>query len=177
MKKALSALAVISTVASTPLYAQQGISLTVGDGKHAQMTSVGLTWNWDKKWFTQGNWQLGAYLEGNLAYWKGDGPGKEQDIYSLGFTPVFRYEPKTLSAYTPFVEGGIGAHLFSDKRLHDEKKLGTSYQFGSHVGLGFRFGDKGKYDLSYRCQHFSNAGTGGDNGGVNFNQVRLKVGF
>ena len=43
--------------------------------------------------------------------------------------------------------------------------------------LGYRFGAKGAFDLSYRYQHLSNGGIKHPNNGVNFNQIRLQYHF
>ena len=52
------------------------------------------------------------------------------------------------------------------------------FAFGSHLGLGVRFGTCDCVELSYRFQHLSNAGLGGgDNPGINFNMIRLGYRF
>ena len=52
--------------------------------------------------------------------------------------------------------------------------MSTAFQFGNHIGVGYRFGAKGSYDLGYRFQHLSNASIKRPNAGINFNQVRLQ---
>ncbi len=177
MKQRLRAALVASVfTASAPVAAVDGFSVIGGTGEHADMGAVGLVWNWDKRWFTEGNWFLGGYWEADASYWRGDGPGG-RSIYGLGITPVFRYERLPVNGFAPYIEAAVGVHVFSSVRLSDDKKMGTAFEFGDHVGLGFRFGEGLKYDLGYRYQHYSNAGISDNNGGVNFHQVRLKLAF
>ena len=68
-------------------------------------------------------------------------------------------------------------HLLSATSLNAQRQFSTAFQFGDHVGVGVRFGDKGKYELGYRYQHFSNAGIKEPNQGVNYNEVRLQYHF
>jgi len=58
-----------------------------------------------------------------------------------------------------------------------DKRFSTMFQFGDHLGVGYRFGTKGAFDLSYRYQHLSNASIKRPNNGINFNQIRLQYHF
>jgi lipid A 3-O-deacylase len=51
------------------------------------------------------------------------------------------------------------------------------HQFGSHVGIGARFGNKDAFELSYRYQHISNASIKHPNNGINFNILRVGYWF
>lgn len=51
------------------------------------------------------------------------------------------------------------------------------FQFGDHLGLAYRFGEKGALDASYRFQHLSNAGIKEPNNGIDFHQIRLQYHF
>jgi hypothetical protein len=55
--------------------------------------------------------------------------------------------------------------------------MSTAFQFGSHIGLGYRFGAKRSYEIGYRFQHISNAGIKKPNPGINFHQVRVQYHF
>jgi hypothetical protein len=55
--------------------------------------------------------------------------------------------------------------------------MSTAFQFGNHVGLGYRFGATNAFDLSYRFQHLSNASIKSPNAGINFHQVRAQYNF
>lgn len=174
-RRALVALAAL--LVSAPVAAVDGISFIAGTGDDAQMGSVGLVWNWDKQWFKTGDWSLGGYWEADLSYWRGDGPRPEGDIGGVGITPVFRFQNAGNGGFAPYLEAAIGAHFFSGVQLTGTKKMGSSFEFGDHVGAGVSFGDRRQYDIGYRFQHYSNGGYTHNNGGENFHEVRFKYGF
>ena len=101
-------------------------------------------------------------------------PGRNKSLIEIGLTPVFRFQRNGLEG--PYAELGLGAHLQSETTIGD-KSMSTAFQFGSHLGVGYRFGVKRAFDLSYRYQHLSNAGIHKPNDGINFNQVRLQYHF
>lgn len=173
MKIFLKLLPLVLFLATGPVRAVDGISVTAGTGEDADMAAVAVQWDWEKRWFEEGDWWLGGYWELDGSYWKGDGRGGD-DIYGIGITPVFRLQRQVIHNVSPYVEIGIGAHLLSDKTVNDDKNIGTNFQFGDHVGAGIRFGQDLKYDLGYRYQHYSNAGLSSDNPGIDFHQFRLK---
>ena len=92
----------------------------------------------------------------------------------IGVTPVFRLQRNEKTG--AYVEAGIGAHFLSRTSIGD-KRFSTSFQFGDHFGVGYRFGAKGAYDVSYRFQHLSNGAIKHPNNGINFNQLRLQYHF
>jgi lipid A 3-O-deacylase len=153
-----------------------GIALIAGASPKENMGSLSLTFDWPQKWFTEGDWQLGGYWEADVSYWRGSGEGAS-NIYGIGLTPVFRLEQKRHEGISYFIEGAIGAHLFSTVKLYQGRKMGTAFEFGDHVGVGVRFGERGEHDVSFRYQHYSNGGISKNNQGVNFQQIRFKVGF
>ncbi len=169
--------AALSGFLITPAYAADGAALIVGSGEDAEMAALTLQWDWEKRWFTDGDWSLGGYWELDASYWKGSGPSPEKDVFGIGFTPVFRFERTATNQMAPYAEFGIGIHQFSTTKINGDKSMGTTFQFGDHVGLGFRFGEDLKYDFGYRYQHYSNAGLSDKNGGVNFHQLRLRYSF
>jgi hypothetical protein len=145
---------------------------------NVNMYRVGVQWDWNKKWVEMGNWHLGGYWESDAGYWSNNSHARTHaNILDIGFTPVFRFQQTTRSSLSPYLELGVGLHFLSATSLNDQRQFGSSFQFGDHVGVGFRFGDKGKYDLGYRYQHFSNAGLKDPNQGVNYNELRLQYHF
>ena len=156
--------------------AADGIALIGGTGGDAEMVSIAVQWDWEKRWFTDGDWFLGGYWELNGSYWKGDGPDSNK-IYGIGITPVFRLERTPIYNFAPYFEGGIGIHHFSEREISEEKRLGTNFNFGDHLGFGLRFGDELQFDLGYRYQHYSNAGISDDNAGIEFHQLRLRYNY
>jgi lipid A 3-O-deacylase len=116
----------------------------------------------------------GAAREFQLGQWRGEG---KNTITDIALTPVFRYQRSDLSRVAPYVEAAIGFHLISNTRLDADRRFGSAFQFGDHVGAGVRFGDKGRYDLGIRLQHLSNGGIKKPNAGINFALVRFAYNF
>ncbi|HXF65972.1 MAG TPA: acyloxyacyl hydrolase [Burkholderiales bacterium] len=180
-KRGGRALALLLALYTAGAGAVDSVSLMAGSaskGDDANIWQVGLQWNWQKKWFTEGDWFVGGYWDATLGVLKGDSPaGGNNELANIGITPVFRLQQKSPSAVAPFFEAGLGLHFFSEKRIHAAKTFGSTYEFGSHVGIGVRFGPKHRFELGYRFRHFSNAGIKKPNPGINFNEFRLQYHF
>ena len=156
--------------------AVDGVAVELGNGDGADMGRIALQWDWNKRWLETGNWHVGGYWDLGMGYWKNSdvAAGQNDEIVEIGLTPVFRFQQNDLKGL--YGELGIGAHFLSKTSLGD-KKFSTSFQFGDHLGVGYRFGAKGAFDLSYRYQHLSNGSIKRPNNGINFNQVRLQYHF
>ena len=166
----------LSALAGAPAHAVDGVSVVVGGGDGVDMGRVGVQWDWKKRWFQGANWHLGGYWDAAIGYWhRGDvRPGEHDEIVDLGLTPVFRIQPNALAG--PYVEAGIGFHVLSHTSIGD-RRMSTAFQFGDHIGVGYRFGARGAFDLGYRLQHHSNASIKRPNPGINFHQIRLQYNF
>lgn len=155
-------------------FAVDGVSVEYGNGDATDMVRAGLIWNWDKQWFTEGDWHVTGFWELSLGRWDGhSGAGNNQNITDIGITPVFRFQQKKPSGMAPYLEAAIGFHLISPTFINGDRKFSTALQFGDHLGAGVRFGDRQQFDLGYRFQHLSNGGIKKPNQGINFNQVRF----
>ncbi|HSI24846.1 MAG TPA: acyloxyacyl hydrolase [Methylotenera sp.] len=176
MKIKVKLLSVFFCMVATPSYAADGVAILIGSGQDANTMALSVQWDWEKRWFTEGDWWLGGYWELDGSYWKGKKQGAN-DIYGLGITPVLRLQRSTINTIMPYIELGIGAHLLSEKTVNDDKSLGTNFQFGDHLGAGILFGQDLNYDLGYRFQHYSNAGLSNENPGINFHELRIRYNF
>ena len=156
--------------------ALDGVALEAGRGDGSDMGRIALQWDWGKRWFQGADWHVGGYWDLGLGYWRRDDAraGENDDIVEIGFTPVFRIQRNSLTG--PYVEAGIGAHLLSRTSIGDNR-MSTKFQFGDHIGLGYRFGAKAAWEVGYRYQHLSNAGIKKPNDGINFHQLRVQYRF
>jgi hypothetical protein len=161
---------------SAPALALDGIALEAGTGDSTDMGRVAVQWDWKSRWFQGREWHLGGYWDLGAGHWRWSGaaPGQNEDITEIGLTPVLRFQPNDLRG--PYVEAGIGFHLLSRTSI-GSKRFSTMFQFGDHVGIGYRFGAKGAFDVGYRFQHLSNASIKKPNNGINFHQIRLQYHF
>ncbi len=176
MKKIMRAGAVaLMLLASAPAMAVDGMAVEIGQGDGTDMGRVAVQWDWKKPLHQGAGWNVGGYWDLGLGYWNNDGfPNRNQEITEIGLTPVLRLQSDSLEGL--YGELGIGWHLQSHTTIGD-KTMSTAFQFGSHLGIGYRFGAKRAYDLSYRIQHLSNASIKKPNDGINFNQIRLQYHF
>lgn len=166
------AAALLVWAVGTPAQAFDGASIEVGNGDGADMARIGVQWDWNKRWFQGQDWHLGGYWDLALGYWhRSSPPGFNDEITEIGLTPVFRLQRNDLKGV--YLEGAIGFHLLSKTSLGD-RRFSTRFQFGDHLGVGYRFGAKRAFDLGYRYQHLSNGSIKRPNNGINFHQVRLQ---
>jgi hypothetical protein len=179
-QNAIGAAALVAALcASAPAHAIDGFAVQGGRSTDDDVNrgTIALTWDWGKPLLRiSSDWHIGGFWEASLSQWhKGDvAPGKNENITDLGFTPVFRLQPNSLVG--PYLEAAIGLHLFSSSQIGN-KRMATMFQFGDHIGFGYRFGAKSAFDLGYRYQHHSNASIKRPNPGINFHEVRLHYHF
>ena len=169
-------LALLLAAASAPAAALDGVALEAGRGDSTDMGRVAVQWDWKSRWLQGQSWHLSGYWDLGIGYWRWRDalPTQHEDIVDIGLTPVLRFQPNDLKG--PFVEAGIGFHLLSRTSI-GSKRFSTRFQFGDHIGAGYRFGAKGALEVGYRFQHLSNANIKKPNNGINFHQVRLQYHF
>ena len=63
-----------------------------------------------------------------------------------------------------YLEGGFGGYLLSKTINNDENRVPSAFEFGSHVGVGFRLAKN--HTIGVGVQHLSNAGIKQPNGGI-----------
>lgn len=172
MKKNICCAAALAFCACLPFTAQavDGFSVEAGSGNGVDLWRAGAQWKWQQKWFTGGAWHVGGYWDLQLGQWNG-----RSNITDIGLTPTFRLE--RTSGYGPYAEAAIGFHYLSGKNISAGKQFSTNFQFGDHIGAGYRFGERGRYDLGLRLQHVSNGGIKRPNPGINFALVRFQYHF
>ena len=178
MKKNRIVIFIFLAGASTGASALDSVSIEGGHGDGIDVGRVGMQWDWNKQWFEAHGWHLGGYWDAQAGVLHGRSGGPvNNDVGDFSFTPSFRYQQTDLSTIAPYFDAGVGAHLWTRTTITESKKSGTAFQFGEHVGVGFRFGKRGIYDLSYRFQHESNASIKAPNPGISLQLVRFQIHF
>jgi lipid A 3-O-deacylase len=174
-------LALLAVLFSSSASAVDGFGLEYGEEQGSgsvELARVALQWQWDDLWLAHGNWYLGGYWDLTLAYWRNDDPARTSSgIWDIGLTPVFRWQQKERGSLSPYIETGLGDHLLSETSVAPNQRFSTNFQFGSHLGVGVRFGQDHALDLSARINHLSNADIRTPNDGINFYEVRLGYWF
>ena len=181
MPRAIAVVAVL-LLANPAAHAIDSMSVELGtsDSSNASVDLVrlGVQWNWAKRFDLGPNWHVGGFWDLSAGYWNNDSRRRTSSgLADVGFTPVLRLQPTNPGGFAPYLEAGSGAHLLSKSSVSDERRLGTLFQFGSHLGVGVRFGTKQAFDLAYRYQHVSNASIKHPNDGINFHLLRLQYHF
>jgi opacity protein-like surface antigen len=99
----------------------------------------------------------------------------EPRILSGGIAALFKFNFYTGTRLMPFVEGGAGLMVSTD-RLEGQ---GSSFNFTPQAGAGFHFFLTREWALTaaYRFWHASNAGTAQPNRGVNVNIAFLGLAY
>jgi hypothetical protein len=169
----LCALLVAQAAPARPL---DGVAFEAGSGDGLNMGRAAVQWDWRARWLQTSSWHVGGYWDVALGYWNRNdsGPTEHDELFDFGWTPVVRLQPNGLAG--PYIEAGLGLHLLSHSSIGD-KRMSTALQFGSHIGVGYRFGAKRSYQVGYRFQHMSNGGFKKPNPGINFHQVRVQYHF
>jgi len=124
--------------------------------------------------FCRGNWEFLVDAYGGGIF---DGPGDV--LFGLGISLRYNFVPPH-PAVVPFVDiGGGGA--YSDAANDDSVQavFGSDFVFQLHAALGLRFMCSDRFAITVKCQylHFSNAGLGDRNHGLNGLGGALGVSF
>ena len=168
-------------MASSAFAAENGLvdsaSFEFGSGQKVRMARVALQSDWEVRWLASNGRHLGGYWDVSAAYWRGTAyrnvPGQHQNIAVVGVTPVLRYARDDRLGW--YVEGGIGANLFSELYNNADNRLSTAFQFGDHLGVGYVTANK--WDLGLKFQHYSNASIKRPNSGVNLLVASVRYRF
>ena len=72
-----------------------------------------------------------------------------------------------------YYEAGFGGYLLSKTINNDDTRVPSAFEFGSHIGLGFRLAKN--HTLGIGLQHLSNAGIKQPNGGIDLLLVQYAV--
>ena len=177
IRRMLARIAMFAALAAAafPVLALDGVAAEFGRNGKYEMARIGAQWQWQQRWLDSGKRHIGGYWDLSAAHWSADVPaGLNDSLVDIGFTPTLRWQANDLQGF--YLEAGIGLHFLSHTALGG-RRFSTALQFGDHLGLGYRFGAKGAYDLSYRFQHHSNADIKRPNAGMDFHQIRLQYWF
>ena len=143
-------------------------------GTHAATVGVTMPWSgwsydlWGGR--VRGLWDIYAT---RLSF---DGARGYDDTWMFGLTPTLRWRADNGSAPW-FVEAGIGLSYMTDRYITVHKEFSTSFNFASHLGVGYNFGDQRRHEVQLRLEHVSNAGIKHPNPGENFAQLRYGYHF
>ena len=182
VKLKISAVFTSSLLATTllnPAFAQPvqnstpSLYLQYGSAEHQTDTwTLGATLPWNNWSYSLGSGLVTGYWDVWGSRWSGDYQGSSRSTWVVGAKPTLRWRPaQGLSPW--FVDAGIGVSYATNRRyLTDHTDFSTRFNFASHIGVGYLFGEQLKNEISLRLEHHSNAGIKQPNPGENFLQLR-----
>jgi len=132
-------------------------------GKFDALTRQALFANLELPWEWSG--QNGFSAEPYLSLEIGRFERRSEHRNFISFGPVVRLTHQRWGTRL-FVDAGLSPTAIDGARYGD-RDFGTSFNFSSHLGLGFRFGAKENQFIKLRYEHISNGGIDRDNPGVN----------
>lgn len=167
--------ALVALLVSVPAFAAvDGAALEAATGAKVRMVRASVQWEPGKPMWQSNGTHVAMHWDLSLAQWRGTAyqnvPGEKQNLTDIGLTPVFRFQRDSALGF--YLEAGIGVHLLSKLYDNDNRQLSTRFQFGDHIGVGYKFSNG--WDTTLKIQHFSNGGIKRPNDGINF--LVLKAG-
>lgn len=117
--------------------------------------------SFDLPWRLTDELPLNSYLDIGLAAseWK----NTRHLAYHISTTVMLRTQNIATPLNKMFLEAGFGPHLISKPgKTH---RLGTAFEFSSHLGIGFLLSKN--WTMLLRARHLSNGGISSPNAGVN----------
>jgi lipid A 3-O-deacylase len=148
-----------------------GVGVHYGVGEHYTRAELLYETPSTELYRFDGNWGR-IELNGELgaAYWSASGSRDPSHVWQFNAIPMFRW----WMSERFYVEAGVGATAFTSTSFAD-KKIGSSFQFGDHLGVGFLVTPNNR--LGIRYSHFSNAGIKRPNPGLDVVQVTYSYQF
>lgn len=113
------------------------------------------------------SWWMPTHAQLGASVWRVPDIRGTTRRFDLNATSVWRSERSW-----GYAEAGFGGYLLSKTVNNDDNRLPSSFQFGSHVGIGLRIGPGA---LGIGLQHLSNAGIKQPNGGIDLVLVQYTV--
>ncbi|MBK8571023.1 MAG: acyloxyacyl hydrolase [Nitrosomonadales bacterium] len=98
------------------------------------MARIGAQWDWEKKWFTDGNWLVTGYWEASAGRWNGqNSAGSNHNITDIGLPDI---SPATEKSFRLGAIPGSRdrVQLTSDIHINADRRFSTAFQFGDHLG-------------------------------------------
>jgi lipid A 3-O-deacylase len=152
--------------------------LQAGQGESSSYALVvGTTMPWK-----QAAWQWGSgQVRGHWDAWAGGWSNKDlnNDRFTtpaIGIGPSLRWRGAQ-GASPWFIEAGTALMVTGKRLVSSNQRMGTRWNFATHIGVGMNFGANHMHELSLRVQHASNAGIKSPNPGMNLVQLRYARAF
>ena len=113
-------------------------------------------------------WWMPTHVQLGGSVWRVPDLAGTTRRFDLNATSIWRSEKRW-----GFLEGGVGGYLLSHTINNEDTSMPSSFEFGSHLGIGFRLAKD--HTLGIGLQHLSNAGIKQPNCGINLLLIQYTV--
>lgn len=133
---------------------------------------VGTTRPWQREAWNMGSGQIRGHWDAWLGGWSNRDLNQHRfTTPALGIGPSLRWRGD--AGRSPwFAEVGTAIMVTGKTLYNSGTRMGTRWNFASHIGIGTNFGAQQNQQLTLRLQHASNAGIKRPNPGLDFVQLR-----
>ena len=162
---------------ATPVAGSWRGLLEAGDYRDVKTARIGIIYDWDAQWRLASSLLLFGYTEATLGRFQADHNARFQHagFTQAGITPVLRLAGPSRTG--PFGELGVGANLIAPVYKTIDTRFSSQFNFGDHLGIGWRLPGASAWELALRVEHFSNAGYKHPNPGQNIVELRASAAF
>ena len=149
----------------------------VGSAHQLRMARVGIVYDWESSWRLGSSLALFGHTELVAGRWQVQPAERylRSGFTQVGLTPALRLSGASRTG--PYAELGIGGNAIFPLYQALNTRFGTVFNFGDHLGLGWRLPGRHGPELGIRFEHYSNAGIKKPNPGQNLFEVRLSSSF
>jgi hypothetical protein len=106
-----------------------------------------------------GDWWRPSHVQLGASVWQVPDIRGTTRRFDVNATAIWRAERPW-----GYLEGGFGGYLLSKTINNNETRVPSAFEFGSHLGVGFRLARN--HTIGVGVQHLSNAGIKQPNGGI-----------
>ena len=115
-----------------------------------------------------GDWWKPSHAQLGASVWRVPDIRGTTRRFDLNATAIWRAERGW-----GYYEAGFGGYLLSKTINNDDTRVPSAFEFGSHIGIGFRLARN--HTLGIGLQHLSNAGIKQPNGGIDLLLLQYTV--
>ena len=137
----------------------------VATGPSTRAFNAGLRWNTGRRWALGDRVQAELFAEACVGRWH----STPTDATQVTLAPSLRLQRRDARWYA---DVGVGPSWISPVFANGDRRFSTTFNFRSHLALGYRAGRDRRHELSIRIEHFSNGGIEEPNPGLNLAGVR-----
>ena len=115
-----------------------------------------------------GHWWMPSHAQLGGSVWRVPDLAGTTRRLDLNATAIWRAERGW-----GYYEGGFGGYLLSKTIHNDDTSIPSAFEFGSHLGIGYRLAKN--HTIGLGLQHISNGGIKQPNGGINLLLLQYTV--